>query len=93
MKALDLLKEQLNDEHGKGVPERGSYRLTIIDNLEEAIAELEELLKPKSCKKCVHVRNITEFQGIECSLGVSIINPCDYDIVEEDFYCKHYEPK
>ena len=54
MKALYLLNEQLVDELGKGIPERNSYRWTVIDNLKEAIEELE-IMANRTCDGCKHL--------------------------------------
>lgn len=76
-KALQILK---------ACRERGQKRAGGID-LDEAIAELEDMMKPNSCANCKESweSNNQTFHKFRCSyLNIP---------VHGDFYCIRYEPK
>ncbi len=60
-------------------------------SLDEAIAELEELMKPKSCEGCKLV------YSCKFSIKQKINNSDGYDVIitipRKAFYCSKYEPK
>jgi len=59
MKALELLLQyQYADEIGGGM---------MKYELDEAIAELEELMKPQSCEGCIDNNKDTDFACEDCS--------------------------
>lgn len=72
MKALEILKNT-----------RVIYTDEFID---EAIKELEELIKPKRCNECKYYHSFTEIcSNDECPLCA--------DFVHSDFGCIHYSKK
>ena len=75
MKALEILKEL----HSKDIHDLMELNIDHV-NVYEAIAELEEAMKPKECSKCKHIH-----QGWWCNEnGIR---------VTLDFGCNRYEPK
>lgn len=68
-KALEILKN---------CRARGQKRAGGID-LDEAIAEIEEAMKPKTCSMCKHLNKYYCY----------VLDTT----VEESFYCTEYEPK
>lgn len=83
MKALEILKKikSINWWH---------IRNDISSNINEAIAELEEAMKQKSCDGCKHFNEYYKFADF-----VKDTNRCEKHsmYVEYDFYCNRYEPK
>ena len=68
--------------------DRADYCKVSTGEINEALLELEELMKPKSCDGCKW--QITEsaehkWCGIHCTAKVG------YEM--NDFYCNRYEPK
>lgn len=69
-----------------------------INSIQEAIAEIEEAMKPKSCSICKHSFYWKEIDRLECT---KLDKPYCYNCEEElsmvevtgDFYCNRYEPK
>ena len=80
MKALRALKIVLKD--------------TILTSqrayLEEAIAELEELMKPKSCETCLHRSHLDEALTNKVTNGFCVENGF---FTKRGFCCNRYEPK
>ena len=73
MKALKLLKI-LRDDYNHG---------ELDKDINEAISELEEAMKPKTCKGCLFVK-IT-LNSVICGKSGTY--------KEYDDYCKYHEPK
>lgn len=83
MKALYLLNEQLVDELGKGIPERNSYRWTVIDNLKEAIEELEIMANSLYfARKTIVIKDALIKKLEQLSSNCLQLKSCDN--------CKHY---
>jgi len=80
MKALELLLQyQYADEIGGGM---------MKDELDEAIAELEEFMKPKSCETCKH------YDGSHaCLKWNSIAYKSELRVYPEDGCLQEYSPK
>ena len=72
-KALEILNQQLRDE------------TLWLDSHDEAIKELEEAMKPKTCGECAAY----DKDG-NCKEGVRISN---VQGVPSSFYCKWHEPE
>ena len=77
-KALQILK---------ACRERGQKRAGGID-LDEAIAELEEAMEPKSCITCLHLEDIGKSFKSCIEIGINIGH-----LTWDDFCCNKYEPK
>lgn len=99
MKALEILKKSLKFQKtqvgGYGYLKDKEYKEVVdkkIMDLDEAISELEELIKPKSCETCKHIKGIYPKLGqTYCAIGIEDLN---YDLgVKKDFCCSRYEPK
>jgi len=75
MKALEALKylHSLN------------YRAIGGNDLDEAIKELEELMKPKGCEGCAYFNNALAGLGRYCFVLERQVG--------EKFYCSEYTPK
>jgi hypothetical protein len=61
----------------------------LSNDINEAIAELEEFMKPKSCNECKWQIDETEKQHKWC--GIHGTSKVGYEM--NDFYCNRYEPK
>jgi hypothetical protein len=84
MKALKILNSLLRMDIWD------KQRCNINNNtyIKEAIAELEELMKPKTCETCKHrwfEYNEELIKDDYCHMNEQPV--CD------DFYCNRYEPK
>lgn len=90
MKALEILevymydllackKAQILSKHGED----------NLNNIKEAIAELEALQEPKTCDGCKHFfQRFTEDGYLKYNICDKGVNSC-YD----KFFCAHYQPK
>ena len=86
MKALEMLKQELHSELYY-IALHSILETSRAKALKEAIAELEELMKPKSCANCKESweSNNQTFHKFRCSY---------LDIpVHGNFYCNRYNPK
>lgn len=101
-KALKFLKEQekVCIDYLKGFTEqelldyKGDDKVEdikqIITEAQEAIEELEEAMKPKTCEGCVHFNKYYKFVTF-----MKYTNRCEKHslYVENDFCCNRYDPK
>lgn len=85
-KALDILKQvkELSGwiKCGAGLP--------FDEELDEAIAELEEAMKPKSCLDCLHRSHLNEALINNVTNGFCAENGF---FTKRWFYCNRYKPK
>ena len=68
----------------------GSKQVLLQTQIDEAIAELEELMKPKSCSTCKHG---TMYMGTDRKWCEASIKQDGMTTVDKDFCCNRYEPK
>lgn len=61
------------------------------DEIDEAIKELEEAMKPKTCLSCKKYHKGTYPDDCYCDEGISTDE--DFQILEYTFYCNRYEAK
>ena len=87
-KALEILKQV---KELSGWIKCGA-ELPFDEELDEAIAELEEAMKPKTCEGCKHIKGIKPKLGqTYCAIGIEDLN---YDLgVKKEFCCNKHEPK
>ena len=90
MKALEILTNLLKQKYDDRPFVFGVEKAHIeIDNIHEAIAELEEAIKPKTCdgcKTCEHYSNGTQSDGFSWE-------KCDWYWECKRKYEDRYEPK
>lgn len=65
--------------------DRTDYCKVSTEEINAAIIELEELIKPKSCNGCKHLLTKSRI----CTKQVQLHNGS----LPENFYCNRYEPK
>ena len=78
-KALKFLKD-----YRKSIPDHKTYNA----ELDEAIAELEEAMKPKTCNGCSNLEDIGKSYKHCKELCINISHYTD-----STFYCNRYEAK
>ena len=65
LEILNALDNLLFVEEIKGVTEFSvGFKVSFRKNVQEAISELEEAIKPKTCKDCIH--GAEDMQAIHC---------------------------
>ena len=80
-KALEILKEYMNIDFGCDMS-------VHQENCIEAIAELEEAMKPKTCEGCSNLEDIGKSYKHCKELCINISHS-----TESTFYCNRYEAK
>lgn len=91
-KALEILKLFQSDKYKfeSGAP---LWKSELDSKMKEAIAELEEAMKPKTCEGCKHYLSDSYYENTGCcSLGVGS-GYCVHNTVDNTFCCNRYEPK
>jgi len=94
-KALEFLKKsqgffkELVDSYSESGDYDGDYdyesAVETLNDIQEAIAELEEAMKPKSCSTCEHLMDRLRI----CHKKVQLHDGS----LPNNFYCSRYEPK
>ena len=64
----------------------------FVNRIYQDLAEIEAVMKPKTCEGCKHIKGIKPKLGqTYCAIGIEDLN---YDLgVKKEFCCNKHEPK